>query len=302
MNVFYKLIKIFNKEIEKSVIEFSKMELWNLIGYKKEYYNSEQIRQVIKQLTKSNTYEISSNNKISGSIFVVEEFENTIKIEIPSTFKKYIFTQKDIDLIVKAKHNKKMDIKELDYWDTTLKTKKKSLVLLKEADIYKISGKYAKRLYTLLAQNTLSKDFKIELSIFRAILEIPSSYKMSDIDKRVLVPAITEIEAKTDIKVSKIEKIKKGRNISGLIFNFIVLKNKQEEQENNIENIKDNQQQIENKEIIKETEKSEVEILKEKVAARLIKIKNTKLLGEISNLNELEEVEYFIKNYNLKID
>ena len=111
INVFYGLIKKFNKEIDKSIIEVTKMELWALLGYNNKNYNPEEIKKIIKQLTKSGTYEIPENqSKISGSIFVIEELENTLKIEIPSTFRKYIFTQKDIDLIVKAKHNKKMQI------------------------------------------------------------------------------------------------------------------------------------------------------------------------------------------------
>lgn len=289
MNVFYGLIKKFNKEIDKNIIELSKIELWALLGYNNKNYNPEEIKKIIKQLTKSGTYEIPENqSKISGSIFVIEELENTLKIEIPSTFRKYIFTQKDIDLIVKAKYNKKMNIEELDYWDNTLKIKKKDLVLLKEADIFNIKGKYGKRLYTLLAQNPLSKDFKIELNKFRDILEIPKGYKMGNIDQKVINPAIKEIELKTSIKNIKVNKNKSGKTIDKLIFTFKV---------NEIVNEKNNESSNENIEI-----KSELEILKLKIASKLAKSKNINLLVEFANVSTEEKLNDFIKKYNLKID
>ena len=289
MNVFYGLIKKFNKEIDKSIIEVTKIELWNLMGFKEEHYNSEKIKQVIKQLTKSNTYEISNNSKISGSVFVTEELRDCIRIEIPQTFRKYIFTQKDIDLIVKAKQNQKMDVEELDYWDTTLKLKKKSLVLLKEADIYNINGKYSKRLYTLLGQWKKSKKFEIKMDKFKEIMEIPESYKMSHINSKVLALSIKEIEEKTDIKNIRIEKIKNGRNIDKLIFTFTI----KEPSEVNVE-----QTEVkENLEI-----KSELEILKLKIASKLAKSKNINLLVEFSNVSTEEKLKEFIKKHNLKID
>lgn len=293
INVFYGLIKKFNKEIDKSIIEVTKMELWALLGYNNKNYNPEEIKKIIKQLTKSGTYEIPENqSKISGSIFVIEELENTLKIEIPSTFRKYIFTQKDIDLIVKAKHNKKMKIEELDYWNNTLKNKKKDLVLLKEADIFNIKGKYAKRLYTLLAQNSLTRKYEKDLKGLREILEIPQSYKMGNIDQKVLNPAIKEIQLKTKIRNIKINKIKIGKVIDKIVFTFTEAK---EHHIDNTENL--NQAPLEESQ-----ELSQEQILKTSIRKALTKLGAYDRYQELTNLNTVEELEYYIKENNLSIE
>ncbi len=293
INVFYGLIKKFNKEIDKSIIEVTKMELWALLGYNNKNYNPEEIKKIIKQLTKSGTYEIPENqSKISGSIFVIEELENTLKIEIPSTFRKYIFTQKDIDLIVKAKHNKKMQIEELDYWNNTLKNKKKDLVLLKEADIFNIKGKYAKRLYTLLAQNSLTRKYEKDLKGFREILEIPQAYKMGNIDQKVLNPAIKEIELKTKIRNIKINKIKIWKVINKIVFTFTEAK---EHHIDNTENL--NQTPLEENQ-----GQSQEQILKTSIRKALTKLGAYDRYQELTNLNTVEELEYYIKENNLSIE
>ncbi len=192
-----------------------------------------------------------------------------------------------------------MDIKELDYWDNTLKTKKKSLVLLKEADIFNIKGKYAKRLYTLLAQNPLSKDFKIELNKFRDILEIPEGYKMGNIDQKVLNPALKEIEEKTDIMNIKIEKIKNGRNIDKLIFTFMVKESILEK--NNEPNNEENMEQVEEEFSVEKSEIAEdIKELKSKLKRKLKG--NVELSFALAGITTLEKLNEFIEKYQLKID
>lgn len=292
MNVFYGLIRKFNKEIDKSIINVTKTELWDLLGYKNENYSSEKVKQVIKQLTKSNTYEVSNNEKISGSIFIIKELENDIQIEIPQTFREYIFTKKDIELIVKAKQNKKMQVEELDYWDNTLKNKKKDLVLLKEADIFNIKGKYAKRLYTLLAQNSLTRKYEKDLKGFREILEIPQGYKMGNIDQKVLNPAIKEIELKTKIRNIKINKVKTGKVIHKIVFTFTEAK---EHHIDNTENL--NQAPLE-----KNQGQSQEQILKTSIRKALTNLGAYDRYQELTNLNTVEELEYYIKENNLSIE
>ena len=295
MNVFYGLIKKFNKELDKSIIEVSKKELWNLMGFKAKNYNSEQVRKIIKQLTKSNIYEISNNEKISGSIFITKELEDYIQIEIPQTFRPYFFNKTDIDLIARAKQNKKLNVKELDYWDTTLKTKKKSLLLLKEADILNVKGKYSKRLYTLLAQWKKIKKYEVNMNKFKETMEIPESYKMSHINSKVLTLSIKEIEEKTDIKNIKIEKKKNGRNIDKLIFTFTVKEVISDGKEPNNE---ENTQQIQEKEISNISE--EVKELKEKLKKKLKG--NYELLALIPPLKTNEELKEFAKKYNIEVN
>lgn len=95
-----------------------------------------------------------------------------------------------------------------------------------------IESKYSYRLYLLLKQfQNLEDEKKIELNKklyswrnfkiedFREFMEIPVKYKMSDINKRVLEPSTNEL-AKY-FKEYTYEKIKKGREITNIIFYFI---------------------------------------------------------------------------------
>jgi hypothetical protein len=144
-NVYYNLLDKYNKQQEYNPLEISKSDLWKLAGLKGEY-NSRDLRELIEELTKSNSYTITENHKIAGSMFVVEYFNDNIKIYVPEPFRKYLFYKKDIDLMYKAKHRKKLSIPELEYYDKEVKPKSKFLVLLKKVDILGIKGKYNKRL------------------------------------------------------------------------------------------------------------------------------------------------------------
>ena len=59
-----------------------------------------------------------------------------------------------------------------------------------------------------MAQNSLTRKYEKDLKGLREILEIPQSYKMGNIDQKVLNPAIKEIQLKTKIRNIKINKIK----------------------------------------------------------------------------------------------
>ncbi|XP_017797094.1 PREDICTED: replication protein-like [Habropoda laboriosa] len=86
----------------------------------------------------------------------------------------------------------------------------------------KLSSVYSARLYELLVQwKSVSKTPIFELNNFRDQLGIGvNEYKaMSDFKKRVLEPAIREINEQTDITASY-EQHKKGRVITGFSFKF----------------------------------------------------------------------------------
>lgn len=86
----------------------------------------------------------------------------------------------------------------------------------------KLSSVYSARLYELLVQwKSVSKTPIFELNSFRDQLGIGvNEYKaMSDFKKRVLEPAIREINEQTDITTSY-EQHKKGRVITGFSFKF----------------------------------------------------------------------------------
>lgn len=77
---------------------------------------------------------------------------------------------------------------------------------------------YAKHLYRLLKQFRYTGYYKVEINEFRRLLDIPSSYQMNDINKRVLNPAIKEVS--NFFTSLKLTKEKEGRNIKYLKFTF----------------------------------------------------------------------------------
>lgn len=77
---------------------------------------------------------------------------------------------------------------------------------------------YAKHLYRLLKQFRYTGYYKVEINEFKRLLDIPSSYQMNDINKRVLNPAIKEVS--NFFTSLKLTKEKEGRNIKYLKFTF----------------------------------------------------------------------------------
>lgn len=81
-----------------------------------------------------------------------------------------------------------------------------------------LGSTYAKHLYRMLKQFKYTGYFKIEISEFRRLLDIPEKYRMCDINKRVLAPAINEVS--NFFSSLNLNKIKEGRNIKYLEFTF----------------------------------------------------------------------------------
>jgi plasmid replication initiation protein len=84
-----------------------------------------------------------------------------------------------------------------------------------------LKSTYAKNMFRLLKQFKHTGYFKILIGDFRERLDIPKSYRMSEIDKYVLKPIIKELGSIFQkLNISKV-KAKKGRKIEYLEFNFI---------------------------------------------------------------------------------
>ncbi|MGL5718771.1 MAG: replication initiation protein [Paraclostridium sp.] len=95
-----------------------------------------------------------------------------------------------------------------------------------------LKSAYAKNMFRLLKQfdnNELKeKWFQIKLDDFKVMLDIPKSYKMVDIDKRVLSPIQEQL--KLYFQGLKLEKIKKGVKVEYLKFTWKAKKKKQVEE------------------------------------------------------------------------
>lgn len=94
----------------------------------------------------------------------------------------------------------------------------KHFTLFELKDFNQLNSIYAKHLYRLLKQFKYTGMFKIEISEFRRLFDIPISYRMTDINRRVLTPAMNEVsQFFTSLSLTK---EKEGKNIKYLKFIF----------------------------------------------------------------------------------
>lgn len=82
-----------------------------------------------------------------------------------------------------------------------------------------LKSSYSKNMFKLLKQWEIKKERKFDISEFRNILDIPPKYRMSEIDKKILTPIMQELGQL--FSKLKLEKIKTGRNVTGLKFSWI---------------------------------------------------------------------------------
>lgn len=94
----------------------------------------------------------------------------------------------------------------------------KNFTLFELQEFNNLDSVYSKNLYRLLKQFKTTGIFKIEMSEFRRLLDIPSKYRMCDINKRILSPAMNEVS--NYFTSLKLNKIKEGRSIKYLEFTF----------------------------------------------------------------------------------
>lgn len=84
----------------------------------------------------------------------------------------------------------------------------------------RIRSAYTKTLFRLLMQFKDTGFYVVKVDEFRHLLDIPKSYRMDNIDQRILVPALEELSDYFDnLKVKKI-KAKKGNKIDRFEFTF----------------------------------------------------------------------------------
>ena len=87
-------------------------------------------------------------------------------------------------------------------------------------EMTQLKSTYSKNMFRLLKQYKHTGYFKIQIDDFRERLDVPKSYKMNDINKRVLNPIIKELGfIFKDLNITKIS-AKKSRKIEWLEFTF----------------------------------------------------------------------------------
>ena len=153
-------------------------------------------------------------------------------------------------------------------------------------------SKYSKLLYKTLMQFKSTGKLYIKMEDFREKLDIPKSYRLSEITEQVLEVAKKELS--TVLENFEYKKIKKGRAVVRIDFTFKPIKNFDFANDEVIEIIENNE--------IEETERIEIliEILEEKIAAEENKI--NKLQEQIKEFKEKEYIDAADESINRDIE
>lgn len=193
-NIFFTLLlKARDAQINEDIIKISFSELKELSNGDKN--NSRFIKSILSLNSKlkslNQTIEIKQGVFSTFSLFgdiTTDTNEGTIEIPIDEKFKYLVhnfmgnFTIIDFKLLVSLKRN------------------------------------YLKTLYRLLKQWDTKQERTFDIENFREILEIPKSYKISNIDQKILKPALEELSKY--FENLKIEKIKKGVKVVSIKFKW----------------------------------------------------------------------------------
>ena len=155
-------------------------------------------------------------------------------------------------------------------------------------------SKYSKLLYKTLMQFKSTGKLYIKMEDFREKLDIPKSYRLSEITEQVLEVAKKELS--TVLENFEYKKIKKGRTVVRIDFTFKPIKNFDFANDEVIEIIENNDNEIE------ETERIEIliEILEEKIALEENKI--NKLQEQIKEFKEKEYIDAADESINRDIE
>lgn len=227
VNCFVGILKVFNHFSDDGIIQLTKKELWEMSGIQDPKYREDIVKTLIKELTRSRTYEIKEEGTtLSGSVFIISQNGDELKIEIPKLMQPYIFTKFDKQIINKADKKEKLTLKELDYWDSTLRKKSKELVLIEEAEILGVKGKYAKRLYMLLKPFEGTGYFVMGIEQFRSVMEVPEAYSLAILNRNIINKAQAELEKKEIFEFIVESKGKGRRKIEKIEINFKILPTK----------------------------------------------------------------------------
>ena len=156
-------------------------------------------------------------------------------------------------------------------------------------------SKYSKLLYKTLMQFKSTGKLYLKMEDFREKLDIPKSYRLSEITEQVLEVAKKELS--TVLENFEYKKIKKGRTVVRIDFTFKPIKNFENDEV--IEIIESNNNENAG---VEETERIEIliEILEEKIAAEENKI--NKLQEQIKEFKEKEYIDAADESINRDIE
>lgn len=176
----------------------------------------------LRNMTNKEISEAITNigDKISRSVI---RYETETEIQFFTVFQVLAVPKNTDDFYIRAKINEPFLYILNDF-------KAGNFTIWELIEFGNLSSKYTQTLYRLLKQFRGKGALFLEWNKFIDLLDIPKSYKMSDIDKRVLKPAIKELSEKTlfsddrvifnNLRYEKIRGRGRGRPIKNINFYF----------------------------------------------------------------------------------
>ena len=279
---FYKeCIFKFNKieDLNKEII-FSFDELRNNFNLN----NQEDFKEFMKFFHneidgRKSVFKTDKGDLIGGGVFSTKIYtDNRLGVMINPYHKQYIYSKIDIE----KWHSVKGNHKKINALELAEEEKKKLTGMMTTFLSDEIKGKYSQRLMDLLIQYQGSGLFIMEWERFKELLEIPKSYKAGNIDQQVLNPSKKEL-LKIGLKITKIEKVKKGRNIETIKIKFDFEKKKEEKK------------QDKEPKLVEEQAHEITDFDKElgKLSTELMKKKKANLIMQLSSLKTVEDIQEF---------
>lgn len=174
-----------------------------------------------------------ANYQFTGNARFIEDLESTydklldLKIKLENDKKLIMFNL--FNYFEVDKENQTVEIAVNEHFEFILndlgiegRGKFTTFPLIEYTDI---NSTYTKAIYTHLKQWRRRGKWEVSIDDFKELLSIPNSYKMSDIDKQILTPAIRDLKALFQgLKVFKLDKNNrlsgKGRPVRKIRFTF----------------------------------------------------------------------------------
>ena len=229
------VVKYHSKMNEVAFSKFTEQEL-NLFfmlcqqlkekGSREIQLSFEQIRELVK-------YKFTGNDRL------VKDLDRTyskmlglnIKLENEKEIIRFnIFTDYRI-----SKEKKEITIRTHEYFEFILNSLDTFFTRFELNEFINIRSTYSKNMYRLLKQFRTTGYYKITVEEFRRLLDIPKNYRMSEIDKKVLMHIKKELP--NYFKKLEIKKIKKQGKREIQFFEFTFEKEKIKSKKNIVEEI-----------------------------------------------------------------
>jgi len=119
------------------------------------------------------------------------------KVKIETEKSIHIFTCFDELKYDKYTYDLKLHVQDTFY--NMVKNYQLGFTRFELAEFVNLSGSYAKTLYRLLKQHRSQGWWFVELADFKRLLNIPETYQMCDLNKRVLNPCIKQLSRESDM-------------------------------------------------------------------------------------------------------